>query len=319
MASPHDDQPFSNGAFAVDLIGRYTHKLVALQSPVLADRDPEPLHLMRVSLRRLRSCLQQFAPALRLPRAVADPRLAKTVRRLGMARDLDVLRQRLEQDLMAELPEVERKALRPVLKQLRRERAMAYEQLVTALHSGGYLKLLSQLQGWLREPDLTPLGALPLRSWTQEWQAPMVAGLFQHPGWFIADRQGDMELVHDLRKRLKTARYGLENLGAVTGSRCRQWMAELRDLQELLGELNDLHVLEKAIDDQLPSGLAHSVPVLEALLRRTAQACWEQWRQRADGLILPERRRSLSMALLERRCEGLPKQGLLTPSALPSS
>ena len=106
MASPHDDQPFSNGAFAVDLIGRYTHKLVALQSPVLADRDPEPLHLMRVSLRRLRSCLQQFAPALRLPRAVADPRLAKTVRRLGMARDLDVLRQRLEQDLMAELPEV---------------------------------------------------------------------------------------------------------------------------------------------------------------------------------------------------------------------
>ena len=96
-------------------------------------------------------------------------------------------------------------------------------------------------------------------------------------------------------------------------------MAELRDLQELLGELNDLHVLEKAIDDQLPSGLAHSVPVLEALLRRRAQACWEQWRQRADGLILHERRRSLSMALLERRCEGLPKQGLLTPSALPSS
>ena len=304
MASPHDDHPFSNGAFAVDLIARFTDKLVSLQGPVLADSDPEPLHQMRVALRRLRTCLQQFAPALHLPRDVADPRLAKTVRRLGMARDLDVLRERLEKDLMPELPEAERKALKPVLKQLRRERALAYEQVVSTLQSGSYLKLLSQLQGWLRHPDLTPLGELPLLGWTLEWQAPMIAGLFQHPGWFILEQEGDMERVHDLRKRLKTARYGLENLGAVTGSRCRQWVVELRDLQELLGELNDLHVLERAIDDQLPSGLAGSLPLLEALLRGRAQGCWEQWRQRAEGLMLPERRRSLSMALwLERRSD----------------
>lgn len=304
MASPHDDPGLSNGAFAVDLIARNTRKLVELQAPVLADRDPEPLHQMRVSLRRLRTCLHQFAPALRLPRAVCDLRLAKTVRRLGMARDLDVLRQRLEQDLMGPLPEEERKALKPVLKQLRRERGLAYEQLVAALQAGGYLKLLSQLQGWIREPDLTPLGQRPLRLWSLEWQAPMITGLFLHPGWFIADRGGDMELVHDLRKRLKTARYGLENLSAVTGPRCRQWVGELRDLQELLGELNDLHVLEKAIDDQLPSGLARSVPGLEVLMRRRAQACWDQWRQRAEELILPERRLSLPMALwLERRSD----------------
>ncbi len=303
MASPPDDPGLSNGAFAVDLIAGYTHRLVSLQAPVLADQDPEPLHQMRVCLRRLRTCLHQFAPALRLPRAVCDLRLAKTVRRLGMARDLDVLRQRLEHDLMDPLPEGERKALKPVLKQLRRERGLAYEQLVTALQAGGYLKLLSQLQGWLREPDLTPLGRLPLRSWALEWQASMTVGLFQHPGWYIVDRDGDMELVHDLRKRLKTARYGLENLSAVTGPRCRQWVVELRDLQDLLGELNDLHVLEKAIDDQLPSGLARSVPGLEGLMRRRGQACWEQWRQRADGLILPGRRRSLPLSLwLERRC-----------------
>ncbi|MCT0206598.1 CHAD domain-containing protein [Synechococcus sp. CS-1332] len=319
MASPHDDPPFSNGAFAVDLIGRFTHKLASLQGPVLADSDPEPLHQMRVALRRLRTCLYQFAPALQLPKAVADPRLAKTVRRLGMARDLDVLRERLERDLMPELPEAEQKALKPVLKQLRRERALAYEQVVSTLQSGGYLKLLSQLQAWLRHPELTPLGELPLLGWTLEWQAPMIAELFQHPGWFVLEWEGDMERVHDLRKRLKTARYGLENLGAVTGSRSRQWVAELRDLQELLGELNDLHVLEKAIDDQLPSGLAKSVPALDALLRRKAQGCWDQWRQRADGLILPERRRSLWMDLwLERRFDS-PTEPALLAQPLPSS
>ena len=317
MASPHDDHPFSNGAFAVDLIARFTDKLVSLQGPVLADSDPEPLHQMRVALRRLRTCLHQFAPALQLPKAVADPRLAKTVRRLGMARDLDVLRERLEMDLMPELPEAERKALKPVLKQLRRERALAYEQVVSTLQSGCYLKLLSQLQGWLRHPEVTPLGELPLLAWSLEWQAPMIAGLFQHPGWFIVEQEGDMERMHDLHKRLKTARYGLENLGAVTGSRCRQWVVELRDLQELLGELNDLHVLERAIDDQLPSGLARSLPALEALLRRRAQSCWEQWRQRAEGLMQPERRRGLSMALwLERRSDSHPQRTQSVP-ALP--
>jgi CHAD domain-containing protein len=308
MASPRDAHPdplsLSNGAFAADLIGRYTQKLVALQAPVLADEDPEPLHQMRVSLRRLRTCLNQFAPALRLPGAVCDRRIGRTVRRLGMARDLDVLRERLEGDLMVDLPEAERRAMKPVLKQLGRERAHAYEQLVSALRSGGYLKLLAKLQGWLRDPEFTPLGLLPVRAWSLEWQAPMVAGLFQHPGWFIVDRGGDMELVHDLRKRLKTARYALENLGAVTGSRCRHWVGELRELQDLLGSLNDLEVLEKAIDDQLPSGLGRSVPQLEARLRRRAQDCWEQWRQRADGLILPERRRALLLALwFERRSE----------------
>lgn len=307
MASPHNDpsfsdHAFSNGDLAVDLIGRFTHKLVTLQAPVLADEDPEPLHQMRVSLRRLRTCINQFAPALLLPKAVGDRRLAKTVRRLGMARDLDVLRERLAQDLMPDLPEAERRAMKPVLKQLRRERSLAYEQLVTVLQSGSYLKLLSQLQRWLRDPDLTPLGKLPLLAWTVEWQAPMISGLFQHPGWFVEDQGGDMELVHDLRKQLKTARYGLENLGAITGPRCRQWVGELRDLQELLGELNDLHVLERAIDDQLSSGLARGVPQLDALLRHNAERCWDQWRQRADGLIRPERRRSLLMALwLERR------------------
>ncbi len=308
MANPHeahlDPLTISNGEYAAGLIARHTSKLAALQAPVLADEDPEPLHQMRVSLRRLRTCLNQFAPALRLPGAVCDRRIGRTVRRLGMARDLDVLRERLERELMVDLPEAERRSMKPVLKQLRRERAHAYEELVAALQSGRYLKLLSQLQGWLRDPEFTPLGRLPVGAWTLEWQAPMIAGLFLHPGWFIADQEGDMELVHDLRKRLKTARYGLENLGAITGERCLRWVGELRELQGLLGDLNDFQVLEKAIDDQLPSGLARSVPQLESLLRHKARQGWERWRQRADELILPGRRRDLLLALwLERRSE----------------
>ena len=54
----------SSGAYALDLIQRQVRRLGKLQGEVLADRDPEPLHQLRVSLRRLRTALSQFGPAL---------------------------------------------------------------------------------------------------------------------------------------------------------------------------------------------------------------------------------------------------------------
>ncbi|MFM7315095.1 MAG: CHAD domain-containing protein, partial [Cyanobium sp.] len=43
------------GGHARTLIAERLARLVGLQAEVLADRDPEPLHQMRVSFRRLRS------------------------------------------------------------------------------------------------------------------------------------------------------------------------------------------------------------------------------------------------------------------------
>jgi hypothetical protein len=48
-------QSLTSGAFAQELIHRQIRRLGKLQGQVLADRDPEPLHQMRVSLRRLRT------------------------------------------------------------------------------------------------------------------------------------------------------------------------------------------------------------------------------------------------------------------------
>ncbi|MCP9914615.1 CHAD domain-containing protein, partial [Cyanobium sp. BA20m-14] len=86
----------SNGAYALDLLQKQVGKLVQLQAPVAAGEGTEPLHQMRVAMRRLSTTLVQFEPALQVPAALNNQRLAKWVRRLGMARDLDVLRERLE-------------------------------------------------------------------------------------------------------------------------------------------------------------------------------------------------------------------------------
>jgi CHAD domain-containing protein len=298
MASSTDALCSSSGAHAIQLIQQSSRKLVHLQPAVLADRDPEPLHQMRVSMRRLRTCLRQFAPALQLPGSVTDRRIAKVARRLGMARDLDVLRDRLQQVLIPRLPEPEAQAMRPVLKQLRRERRLAYEQLVTVLQSGSYLELLAKLQRWLKSPRLTPLGEEPLGDWLVEWQAPLVVSLFRHPGWFVVELEGDMEAVHDLRKQCKTARYALENLAPVTGTRCRSWARRFQRFQDLLGELNDLQVLQKAIDDQLPGRLVDGLPRLHALLQVNAHLCWRQWRLEAEAVQSLEQRHRLLQALL---------------------
>ncbi len=298
---PADPRCLSNGDFALALIQRASRRLVDLQPEVVADRDPEPLHQMRVAMRRLRTALQQFAPALELPEAVRDQRIARVARRLGLARDLDVLRSHLQGNVLPRLPQEERQLLKPVLRQLQRERQQSQNQVEKTLCSGSYLNLLAKLQRWQRTPRYTTLGQQPLRQWLLEWQAPELVAIFQHPGWSVLEPTGPVEDVHDLRKRCKHARYALENLLPLTGHRCRAWAERFRGLQDLLGELHDLDVLRQAIDDQLPAAGLADLPALRELLERDVSLCWQRWRLQALDLQRPQRRSQLWRELL-REC-----------------
>ncbi len=292
----------TNGAYAHALLQRHCRRLVELHAPVLANDGTEPLHQMRVSLRRLRSCLGQFGPCLRLPAAVDDSRLAKSVRRLGLARDLDVLQERLDEGFLPQLPDDEQRRLKPVRRQLARERTLAQEHLEKTLQSGRHLELIAALQGWLKQPEYTPLGEQPLAQWLPEWCLPGSAGLMLHPGWWLRRPEEDVDTLHDLRKRIKTVRYQLENLQELLDSRGRQWMGQLKEGQSLLGELNDLSVLRKAIDDQLASSLDDEVPQLAWLLEQHRLHCWSRWIDLSSPITDPrERRRRLAGLLRQRR------------------
>jgi CHAD domain-containing protein len=285
MASSFPRNPSrSNGDWVIRLVGRQVERLTALQGSVLKDRDPEALHQLRVSLRRLRATLQQFSPALVLPPAVCDQRLARSVRRLGQARDLDVLRARLEQELAPGLPPAEQAALKPVLRELKRERRVARERLKETLRSRSHLELVAQLQRWRRQPRLTPLGREPLQSWLHEWLLPPTLQLALHPGWWAVDPISEAEALHNLRKQIKTVRYQLENLRGLGSQPLGVRIGQLRSLQELLGELNDLAVLARAIDQQMPHSLGRDLPALAALLAERRERCWLAWRNQAAQL-----------------------------------
>ena len=288
----------TNGSLAQGLIEQHLQRVVKCHQRVLDRENPEPLHQMRVAMRRLRTTLQQFAPLLDLPRAVTDRRLAKSVRRLGLARDLDVLQGRLVETLMPQLPEAEVTALRPVLRTLGRERDLAQEHLEKVIRSSGHLELVAALQRWLKAPDFTPLAEQPAREWMVEWQLPFLQALMLHPGWLAPSYSTDADTLHDLRKQIKTARYRLENLAPLTNGMLGPPISRLRQSQELLGELNDLEVLRKAIDDQVPKALEKSLPQLHWLLEQNSRRCWTLWREQVDLLWPLRRRRRLPLAVV---------------------
>jgi CHAD domain-containing protein len=281
----------SNGEHALALIQRQTRRLAALQREVLADGDPEPLHQFRVSLRRLRTALQQFAPALELPDGVGSGRIAALARRTGLCRDLDVLRQRLDSSLLPRLVSEERQALRPALKRLQRERRLAFEAVSETLVSPRYLKLLARLGRWQQRPAFTSLGHQPLAEWLHEWHLPLSGALYLDPGWQASDPRS--EELHSLRKRIKGVRYALEHLVDLLDAPGQGWIAALKQAQGLLGDLHDLQVLEACLLDRPGQRPGGDLAGLRAELERQRVAVWGQWRPLAALLLLPESRRAL--------------------------
>jgi CHAD domain-containing protein len=291
-APPLED---SVGTHAATLIQARLRQLVALQADVLADERREPLHQMRVACRQLRSTLQQFAPALRVPDPAAADRLAKVGRHLGCRRDLDVLQHRLEHDFAPLLPEKESAVLRKLLKQLRRERKLAFEAVEEALKGRRYLKLLSQLQAWLREPQFTPLGQQPMRAWWGEFCQTALNDLLLEPGWQV-DQPYDLEgqrQLHQLRKRLKRCRYGLTNLEPLRPEPLAPWLDRLRALQHHLGDLNDLQLLQQALQQQFHDAPDRVAPCLCSLLAEARDQAWLRWRAEAHTVIAPAGRAAL--------------------------
>jgi len=309
----------SSGEHAAALIERQVKALVEWHGPVLANQGPEPLHQLRVSMRRLRVTLQQFAPLLKLPGELRLSRLAKTSRRLGLARDLDVLQLHLQDQLLPQLPAAELELLKPVLRQLRREQRQAHQQVAEQLRASGYLSWLALMQRWLRKPAFTPLADASLAAGLVQWQLPWIAGLAVHPAWRFEQlvSESQREQLHGLRKQIKLARYQLDNTKLLLGARSRQWQVRFKQMQEQLGELNDLQVLHQAIADQLSGSLPRDLPVLAGLLQQSQERCWHSWRQLAErsggleasqqllGSLRHDRRRALLRGGCMQMCSAL--------------
>ncbi len=201
-------------------------------------------HQLRVGLRRLRSALGLFAPAI--GGAEAD-RLGEEARWLageaGALRDLDVLTEEIVAPAAKATPE--EPGFAPLLAALERRRVETRAHLRAALRSGRaqafllHLARFVECRGWLDPSDLSQTERLAQ-------PAPALADAALERAWRRAAKRAkglaalDIEARHDLRKALKRLRYTIEFLASLYGEkRVAVFVKRLKALQDVFGALND--------------------------------------------------------------------------------
>ena len=209
------------GDWAYIAIAEHYKKILKHESKVLKDKDPEHLHQMRVGMRRLRSAIAGFAPAINLPISVSEKNIAQIAKVLGKLRDIDVLQETLITQYHPHLPEIEQKKLKVVLKSLKKNRKQAFKDVKVILHSRQYVQFKTSIEAWLESPNYNAIASLKIQQVLPDLLLPQASSFLLHPGWLvgITIESGDVifaqnstneklsksenKILHDLRKSAK--------------------------------------------------------------------------------------------------------------------
>jgi CHAD domain-containing protein len=236
------------GSAAAVVLAHVAEQVAVLQywDPRVRADEPDAVHQMRVTTRRLRSTLATFRPLF--DRSVTEPVRAElkwlgTV--LGTARDAEVIGDRLLAAVRAEPPEL---VLGPVAARVRTTSTARHRDamaaVLAALSDRRYYDLLDALDALLAEPPLTERAADPakrvLRKRTMAaWRRARRAAEAVPAG---PDAGRDAAL-HEVRKAAKRARYAADTARPVLGKPARSFARGMKSVQKLLGEHQDTVVI----------------------------------------------------------------------------
>jgi CHAD domain-containing protein len=271
----------------VHIAGHLTDVILRL-APLVADASsgPEPVHQMRVAVRRARSALTLFPAVVdadALARAAAG--LRQLGRMLGPARDWDVFMTETAPPVEAALPG------RPVLTALLRageRRRRAARLALGAWLNGAEFRLLSLelacLAAGKPAAETPPNEMPPLREFAAGVLRARLKKLLK-TGKSLEDL--DNPGLHDLRLKAKRLRYAAEFFAPLFPERSTaRFVRRLSVLQDRLGVFNDTTVAEALLRDVhgKPGNAAGLVvgftAARGAAVRPEIAAAWARFRQR---------------------------------------
>lgn len=308
------------GDWASLAIDKHLQKIIKHEADVLKDRSPEDLHQMRVGMRRLRSAITGFAPALHLPKPAQEKKVGKIARRLGKLRDLDVLREALENRYKPALPSEEQKSLETAIRHLDKQRRQALEQVKETLEDEHYQSLKQSLKKWLKQPTYQEIAHIPIEQVLSDLLLPEVSKLLLHPGWLVGIevKKGEISLfkelepeiveqqladrgtvLHSLRKEIKRLRYQMEVFSDFYGETYAAHLEDVKAIQEILGHMQDSFVLAEFLADLLQSKIKNVLPTLGEQLARESYQAWQQWQPLQQRYLNLETRKSLHLEILQ--------------------
>ena len=248
------------------VLGECLNQALANIPVTVATDDPEGPHQLRVGLRRLRSALSAFRPALGREGLAAMSDAARWIgSEVGRIRDLDVLADEMVAPMAAKKPDepgfaalVE--AIHARRDQVREEvRAVLCGPDVTrfGFDSAGFLAG----RGWLDPGDhdqtlrlAEPVEKLARRRLDKRWKTLCSYGRR------IEDLT--IEERHEMRKEIKKVRYVGEVFASLFNpDRVKAYRVALRDLQDDFGALNDVAMAESYL--MAPDGPGADDPVCQ--------------------------------------------------------
>jgi len=308
------------GNWASLAIEKHFQKVTKHEADVLEDRKPEDLHQMRVGMRRLRSAITGFAPAIDLPRCACEQKIGKIGHKLGKLRDLDVLQEALENQYKPDLPSKEQKTLETALETLVAQRRQARSQVKETLKHRRYQSLKQSLKKWLKQPSYQDIAQMPIQEVLPDLLLPEVSKLLLHPGWLVGTKvkAGEIDILkerspqmveqqlleqgqvlHSLRKETKRIRYQMEVFAEFYGSTYEAYLEDMKAIQGILGQIQDSFVLAEFLADALKSETKTVLPTLASQLAQTSYQAWQQWQTLQQRYLNPETRQGFHLAILQ--------------------
>ena len=245
-AGPDEDHAHVEAGSAGMVLGehlRARREVLLACDPLVRQDVPDSVHQMRVATRELRSALATFRVLVVRERSEAvRVELGWLGALLGVARDAEVGRGLLADLVAGESAEL---VVGPVGERLDADRADAYrtarDQVLEALTSPRYFRLLDALDALVDDPPLTkaaagPAGKVMPERVRRDWQR--LARAFDAARQAPPGPRRDV-LLHEVRKAAKRARYSAEAVIPVVGRPAESFARAAKELQTLLGDHHD--------------------------------------------------------------------------------
>ncbi|MFB2834178.1 CHAD domain-containing protein [Floridanema evergladense] len=326
MTSNNPKKVNTLGDWAYIAVEKHFNKTIKYEEEVLKDKDPEALHQMRVGMRRLRTAATGFAPALDLPPAAQERQVGKIARTLGELRDLDVLKEALENKYRPALPKSEQKVTDTALDYLATKRSDTFKLVKRTLEGkSNYQKLKQAFQDWFKEPKYQLTAQLPILEVLPDLLLPEISEFLLHPGWLVGietnetaikpkanlsiqeveeqlNQQGEM--LHDLRKQAKRVRYQMELFTNFYGETFAAYCQDVKKVQEVLGNIQDSMVLGEFLTEALQIEKEKLPETLSKELAESRYQAWQEWQVLQARYLNSQVRQGFHKELLQP--QGLP-------------
>jgi CHAD domain-containing protein len=255
---PPELPPGQSVAAAFGYVVGHLSDVILHLAPAAADKagGPEPVHQMRVAVRRLRSAIKVFRPAMRSPAIdAADTGLKALAAKLGPTRDWDVFATETGATVAAAFPTEQ--PLRRLLAAAERRRRACHQELSSFLDSAEFRRLGIELACLAAGQDPQAM-ADDVNDATLEAFSARVLGKRLRKFARIEDITGlEPDALHTIRLRAKRLRYAAEIFAPLyPGKAPQRFIRRLSRLQDRLGALNDAAVAAGLLG-QLP-GSSHT-------------------------------------------------------------